>query len=300
MNKRGRNLLWASVGLLVLALPVALLLLGPHEPRYQGKRLRSWTVEFDGSAGPKWQEAEEAVRCIGTNGLPYIAAMLRAKDTPFQLWTSALLSKQSLIKIRFVNAQTRRARGLFACGALGTNARPIIPAISALVYDRELSRHAATVLTGFGPEVIPTLTIAASHADPKVRYGAIAPLGRLQDQSTVPILLKCTQDPDANVRAFAIEVLAVVAKDPDVAIPALLTSIQDASPQVRGVASGRLELWVQYPQAKAAVPLLLKEVRDTAQSTPSDVYEYNLHRNAGRTLRKLDPAAADAAGVLQE
>ena len=191
MRKAARKLLWAAAGLLALALLIAPLVLNSRGPSYRGRTLTAWTTEFDGIGGPKRDEAEVAVRSIGTNGLSCIRSMLRAKDTPLKVQANALLSRQSWIKFRFVSAQVLRQRGLRACRALGTNARPAIPDITALVYDPQLSRDAATVLTQFGSEVIPILTNAAAHPDPRIRYGAIAPIAILDDQSTVPTLLRC-------------------------------------------------------------------------------------------------------------
>ncbi len=300
MRKAARKLLWAAAGLLALAFLIAPLVLNSRGPSYRGRTLTAWTTEFDGIGGPKRDEAEVAVRSIGTNGLSCIRSMLRAKDTPLKVQANALLSRQSWIKFRFVSAQVLRQRGLRACRALGTNARPAIPDITALVYDPQLSRDAATVLTQFGSEVIPILTNAAAHPDPRIRYGAIAPIAILDDQSTVPTLLRCLKDPDDNVRAFATEALGIVAKDPEAAIPALLESLQDTNSFVRSAAAYRLNLWTRYPQAKAAVPLLIKAFRETAQSPPSDPGNYSLHRNAEAILKKLDPQAATASPAPQE
>jgi len=299
MKKKTQRVLWISVGVLILGIALYFLL-ASSEPVYKGKRLSAWTADLDGYAGSKMEGAKEAIRHIDTNAVPYIIHLLRAKNAPFQARVNGWLSKQAWIKLRFATPETLRTRGLFACEALGTNARPAIPALTALVYDPDLSRLAATVLTGFGPEVIPILTNAATHLDARVRYGAIAPLARLNDQSTVPTLLRCLQDPDYNVRAFATQNLGYVAKDPDVAIPALLGSLQDTNSFVRSAAAYRLELWIKYPQAKAAIPFLTQALRDTAQSSPSDPNARGLRVNAARTLKMLDPQAAAAVGVSQE
>ena len=298
--KKTRRRLWIVFGLLILSLVVLFFRLSPSEPVYEGKRLSAWTADLDGYAGPKMDGAQRAIRHIGTNAVPYIIQLLRARNAPFQARVNQWLSKQSWIKFRFTTPEALRTRGLFACEALGTNARPAIPALAALVYHPDLSRHAASVLTGFGPEVIPILTNAVAHPDARVRWGAIAPLARLNDPSTVPMLLQCLKDPDYNVRAFATEVLGYVAKDPDVAIPALLGSLRDTNSFVRSAAAYRLELWVKYPQAKAAIPLLTRALRDTAQSSPGDGPANSLRVNAARTLKKLDPQAAAGEGASQD
>src|SRR5260221_5529956 len=87
MNKRLRiviGLLLASVfGLLVWQA------LGPPEPVFEGRTLSSWLERHTPtSAGdppydsPGWKKADEALRGIGTNAIPTLLKMIRAKDPP--------------------------------------------------------------------------------------------------------------------------------------------------------------------------------------------------------------------------
>lgn len=284
----------AIISLLLVTCLVAGWQLVHQKPSYEGRSLASWTTEFDGFYGPEWQEAEKAVLAIGTNGLPVLIRLLQAEDDPLRRRVNAFLSSQSWLHYQPVTAHNLRKRGLIACSKLGTNARPAIRAITNLLYDPELSRIAAQVLTGFGSEMTPVLTNATSHVDPKIRYGAIAPMALLRDRSVVPTLLHCLHDPDAEVRMFATEVLGVATDDPHVAIPALLESLQDTNAGVRSAAAYRLGHWVGHEEATAAVPLLVKALEDTAQGVSAYTREASLRRHAKETLEKLDPETAAA------
>jgi len=65
-----------------------------REPVYQGRRLGDWLAAYkmDGLAGVEsWQvrveqqKADEAVRHAGTNALPVLLRMLRAKDSALKV-----------------------------------------------------------------------------------------------------------------------------------------------------------------------------------------------------------------------
>jgi len=54
-----------------------------QEPVYQGKPLSSWLIASATTGSPEAQEqANAAVRQVGTNALPTLLRMLRAKDSP--------------------------------------------------------------------------------------------------------------------------------------------------------------------------------------------------------------------------
>ena len=292
MKKRTRFALFFGVGLLG-AVIAGLVVLRSRGPVYQGRPLSSWTTDLDGYAGPKMDGAKSAIRHMGPDAVPYVIGLLRAKDSSLKTWINQFLSKRSWTKFRFDDATELRKRGLFACEALETNARPAIPALSALLYDPKCARHASYVLVGFGPEITPILTNAAAHSDPVIRWSSIASMARLNDPTTIPLLLRMMNDPDGQVRAFAAEVFGYVARDPAMAIPPLIKALQDEDQRVQSAAAYRLQLWVQYPGATNAIPFLLDVIKKAALNPPSDFVGANAKRNATTTLQKLDPGAAD-------
>src|SRR5688572_11297496 len=88
MNKR-RGIILAGVLVVVGVGFVIWGASGPPEPVYEGRKLTSWLGGHlpNSSANPPynspgWHKAEEAIRGIGTNGIPTLLRMLRADDPP--------------------------------------------------------------------------------------------------------------------------------------------------------------------------------------------------------------------------
>src|SRR5882762_6938554 len=72
------------------------------EPVFQGTPLSVWLTGLDeGSNGPRpdFRAAREAVRQIGTNAIPALLRMFRAKDSALTLKLISLVAKQQIIKI---------------------------------------------------------------------------------------------------------------------------------------------------------------------------------------------------------
>src|SRR4029079_8687261 len=62
---------------------------GPREPVFEGRRLTSWLDHHVASSAasppyhsPGWKKADEAIRHVGTNAIPTLLKMIRAKDRP--------------------------------------------------------------------------------------------------------------------------------------------------------------------------------------------------------------------------
>ena len=62
---------------------------GRREPVFEGRTLTSWLDHHVASSAarppydsPGWQKADQALRRIGTNAIPTLLQMIRAKDPP--------------------------------------------------------------------------------------------------------------------------------------------------------------------------------------------------------------------------
>src|SRR6266487_869416 len=87
MNKR-----LAIVIAFLLVTVLGLLIWGPSRPRepvFEGRSLTSWLDHHVASSAasppygsPGWTKADEAIRHIGTNAIPTLLGMIRAKDRP--------------------------------------------------------------------------------------------------------------------------------------------------------------------------------------------------------------------------
>jgi hypothetical protein len=94
---------------------VAIVCYGPHsrEPSYDGRPLSDWLNDLyqnthfyfptndplDQVMGPRRNRAALAVKSIGTNAVPFLISMLRAKDSRLKQQFVALASKQSLFPV---------------------------------------------------------------------------------------------------------------------------------------------------------------------------------------------------------
>jgi hypothetical protein len=108
----------------------------PKEPSYQGRSLTQWLKEYDFNsrirAGiyteSKMKEPEQAVRAIGTNGIPTLLRLLTAKDPP-GMWELQTFLHRIGIWVRLCNT-TEKVQ--FACNGfmiLGRQAQPAVPAL---------------------------------------------------------------------------------------------------------------------------------------------------------------------------
>jgi hypothetical protein len=101
-------------------------------PVYQGTPLSFWMKGFDigynDPRKPSYAESVEAVRQAGTNALPMLLSMLRARDSDLKHCLTRLAKKQRLIKIDYVTADRQRwaaSQGFMAF--LGRDTRYAIP-----------------------------------------------------------------------------------------------------------------------------------------------------------------------------
>src|SRR5690348_5046029 len=120
-------LLIACIGGFVwLALP-------PKEPEYQGKPLSywlerartNWNAIFFSPKDPETVECTEAVRHIGTNAIPYLLRMLKAKDTALKTKAMDFAEAKGMTNLPLHSAQELLDKadvGFFLLGDLATNA----------------------------------------------------------------------------------------------------------------------------------------------------------------------------------
>ena len=79
------------------------------EPIYKGKPLSGWLKAYVNNAkssdDPQLLKVNEAVRQAGTNAIPTLLRLLRAKDSALKLKLMDLAEIQHIIKIRFTPAE---------------------------------------------------------------------------------------------------------------------------------------------------------------------------------------------------
>src|SRR5687768_2785614 len=116
---------------IVLALFVSRIL--PQEPVYAGKTLSEWLANRDvigvavRTGLTVTDETNKAIREIGTNGIPTLLKMVRARDSDFKKASMRFLAWQRLVKVRFRDARELQEDAAYAFGVLESNAVSAVP-----------------------------------------------------------------------------------------------------------------------------------------------------------------------------
>jgi hypothetical protein len=102
----------ASIIFLLVASVWFLARQGPRVPVYRGKSLPVWLRTYAVSSSSRlhsreWNEADDAVRHMGTNCIPVLLHMIREKDSKLKLLVMSLARKQRVVRLHFVAAAER-------------------------------------------------------------------------------------------------------------------------------------------------------------------------------------------------
>ncbi len=85
MHKRRVYLILGVVGLVLVGV-LAAVFSREREPEYGGKRLSEWVERLPWTPEDKPSEAEDAIRSIGTNGIPYFLAWIAYEPPLWRQW----------------------------------------------------------------------------------------------------------------------------------------------------------------------------------------------------------------------
>lgn len=152
----------------------------PHEPLYKGKPLSLWlTKEYTNSNSG--DDVETAVRLAGTNGIPVLLRLLRAKDSALM----RLAQRQHIINVEHMPPQIGYYGASYAFGVLGTNAYTAVPELIKIADDNisQPSQTCAIESVGYvglpTGEAVPALLRWATNSNPQVRSWARSGLDRI-------------------------------------------------------------------------------------------------------------------------
>lgn len=220
------------------------------EPSYHGKALSEWMGEPDKAV------RYNAIQQIGTNAIPTLLDILSIKRGNVKRVLSKLQSKE-IKGFTSKDADLEDLRNLAVDGfeALGTNAEPAIPRMTKLLNDDQLRFQAARALTKVGPKGFTVLTNAIAQNE-EMRNNiiwAIAEEGGSSREVVIQILITSLKDSNWTVRGNAADFLA--GKDPTVAVPALISMLDDSEAYPRQRAA--IALGSFGPAAKSAAPALV-------------------------------------------
>jgi hypothetical protein len=198
----------------IIALGAGVLWPRRPEPTYQSTKLSDWLAQLDYGHWPRGDgvPADEAIRHMGTNVFPEIRRLLRVKDSTLKLRTIALLQKQRFIRLHITPEFLYHHRALAACYALGPVAKPLVPDVAAALdhIHPALVNLAETWLGDLESDAepaIPALIALLRDKQHPLRQGTALTLVRISRNRWVdvlPVFTELLSDPDQRVKGVAL------------------------------------------------------------------------------------------------
>jgi tetratricopeptide (TPR) repeat protein len=161
----------ALVGLLFAVMP-------PKEPSYDGRSLSYWLAHFKGedaqnsaTNNPADLECRKAVQHIGTNAIPFLLRIIRAKDSAVKVKLMDLAERQNFINIPISSVDEQKYKavtGFFLLGDLATNAIPALVDIctnSPSVASKEAAEEVLMMTYPVSDSALPYWVQPARRAD---------------------------------------------------------------------------------------------------------------------------------------
>lgn len=252
-NRLGQCAVILSAGLLcrimVCAAPAV-------EPEYQGKALSEWLAVEDREA------RQEAIREIGTNGLPVLVDLVSVAEKNRRKVAGQIKSKDikdALLGRKPEYREAVRGMAVDAFAILGTNAEPAVPQLSQRLHsDPDGQLEITRALLRVGPRGFAVLTNVVNNPNDAARNTVIWAIGEDRSGDTTAItriLVGVLNDPDWANRGNAARFL--VGRDAQLAVPALISVLEKNKDDIYTVEGAAQALAGYGPAAKAAVPTLL-------------------------------------------
>jgi hypothetical protein len=265
---------------------------GEREPEYNGKKLSEWlALQNDHPA-----EVTEAVRAIGTNGLPVLIRWAEYQVPGWRNRLHRLYAKfprplyHSFVASCLANQkeQMRAFNSVFAFSKLGGDASAAAPELSRFVREVQYrDRRCAAWALGYigGSEALAALLAAVrDERTPAIQRasiaGAIPHLNYRGPELTnaVPVMIACLRETNQFVPSLAASALGAFLIQPEQCIPALAEAID--SPDYRLRRNAIHSLGNFGPDATNAIRAVSKALDD-----PEPV----VRKEATNALQKIAP-----------
>src|SRR5258707_7368622 len=130
MHKRRVYLILGVVGLVLVGV-LAAVFSREREPEYGGKRLSEWVERLPWTPEDKPSEAEDAIRSIGTNGIPYFLAWIAYEPPLWRQWWYYYIGGGHAASKREIRAN----KSWLAFRGLGEQAAEGVPELTRLLND---------------------------------------------------------------------------------------------------------------------------------------------------------------------
>lgn len=240
---RRRRILY-TIGALILVLAgIYWLSQRPAELRWKDQPASYWIGRFsflDRSDGQS--SAEEFLYAAGPEVIPHLVRGLHLKDSWLHDRWHDLYFKRPVLQ-RYFSLPCRRSTYRTSCakglGLLGPAATTAVPDLLEALDDRNpgVRSAAALALVRVGApksQFIPRLVADLAIKDPNERLGCIVALVRsMPDPTAARALRTLLQDPDPNVRSWAVMGLGRDESEPDLSAQQLAEALKDGQVSVR-------------------------------------------------------------------
>jgi len=252
------------MGALVLVTAAALWLSVP-EPEYRGWTLSMWIDHRTRASLVTDKEREEAIRHIGTNGLPSLMRWIRYNPPLWGRVASASFRKLHLSDDFVGERESRGFDAAWAFSVLGPEALPAAPELAGLLGspDVNVRYRAGVALGGVGQGALSFLLSVATNRqdalDLTVLFAAWSILGT-NAAPAIPTLIGRLRNPDQAVAGTSAALLGISATQPETVVPALSEAAGGTNAHVRVCA---VEAFSAFGQsARGAVPVLVRALGD--------------------------------------
>jgi HEAT repeats len=236
MGKKRRLSFWLSLSALALML-VTVSFWSFHEPRYEGKTLSAWLIEYQTNRWPLDKDAEKAIQHFGTNAAPVLLKMMSTRGSRAEIKLLTIIPRrwEASLHLPTTNSYANKiyeyrsvgASGFMALGELG---RPAVPNLILLTHDsdgdvRYLSFFALRCLGPVAKDALPELTNCLADPDYRVRCEAITAMGTIHTdpEHVVPLVVDFLRkyQTDQMLSSAAIVSLGQFKSDARAAVPAI-------------------------------------------------------------------------------
>jgi hypothetical protein len=259
-----------AVLLVVIAGIIGWQVLRGREPVYEGKGLTVWLEEYLAADNPFPVTEEKtatmgragiAIRHMGTNAVPFLMEMARAKDSVPKRLIEIIARHQSLIRWQLRTDHEKRQMAVFGFYALGSIGNEAIPALVTLLHDQDsdVRLSAADCLGNIGPEAkiaVPLLLPFVNDTNRIVAWDTTVNLGRIHMEPAlvVPVLIERLSSSNAmRYRGTTIYALSKFGEHAKSAIPFIVPYLSDGNDDTRSEATNAIKAIDPEAAAKAGV-----------------------------------------------
>jgi hypothetical protein len=253
MKTRQKWLVLLIVGAAVI--PIFLFFRQGREPIYDGRPLSYWIEAINAEDWNEGAKAEQAIKQIGTNGLPLALKWIAIKTKPpawkTYLWRVVRKTRSKTLLFWAINAKEiqRSQNAMMVFYWLGPSAETAIPHLIKLARNpnENVRERACRALLQIGWQSFSAFVqlLADTNAPADLRFRATRNLNELlfrkgddrpfDDNALLAVspLIRNLGDADPTVAAEAATALGLLGLQPELTLPALTDALKDPKPQVQ-------------------------------------------------------------------